>query len=50
MKCDKENSIGISVFEYENRVKYPIYISKECCEDEHVLWLLIGEGEKKHYV
>ena len=46
----KKNSIGISVFGYENKGKYPIYVSKQCCEEKHVDLLLIGEGEKKHYV
>ena len=46
----KKNSIGISVFGYEKKVKYPIYVPKNCCEDKHVDLLLIGEGEKKHYV
>ena len=49
-KIEKNNSIGISVFGYENKVKYPIYFLKNCCEDKHVDLLLIGEGEKKHYV
>ena len=40
----------ISVFRYENKAKYPIYLSKKCCEDKDVDLLLIGEGEKKHYV
>ena len=43
----KKNSIGISVIGYENKVKYPIYVSKKCCEDKRVDLLLIGEGEKK---
>ena len=38
------------MFGYENKEKYPIYVSKECCEEKHVDSLLIGEGEKKHYV
>ena len=42
----KRKSVGISVFGYENKVKYPIYVSKKCCEDKHVNLLLIGEGEK----
>ena len=49
-KLEKKNYIGISVFGYENKVKYPIYVSKKCCEDKHVDLLLIGEGEKKHYI
>ena len=40
----------IRIFRYENKVKYPIYVSKKCCEDKDVDLLLIGEGEKKHYV
>ena len=28
----KKNSIGISVFGYENKVKYPMYVSKICFE------------------
>ena len=46
----KKKSIGISVFGYENKVKYPIFLSKECCENKHVHLLLLGEGEKKHYI
>ena len=45
-KIEKKNSIGICVFGYKNKVKYPIYVSKKCCEDKHVDLLLIGEGEK----
>ena len=33
-----------------NKVNYPIYVSKKCCEDKHVHLLLIGEEDKKHYV
>ena len=33
---EKNNSIGISVFGYENKEKHPIYVSKKCCEDKHV--------------
>ena len=42
-KQEKMNSIGISVFGYENKGKYPIYVSKNCCEEKHVDLLLIGE-------
>ena len=45
-KIEKKNSIGINVFSYENKEKYPIYVSKKCCEEKHVDLLLIGEGEK----
>ena len=44
------NSIDISVFGYENKEKYPIYLSKKCYEEKHVDLLLIGEREKKHYI
>ena len=47
-KIEKKNSIGISIFGYENKVRYPIYVSKKCCKDKHVDLLLICEGEKKY--
>ena len=31
-KIEKTNSIGISVFGYENKEKHPIYVSKKRCE------------------
>ena len=43
-KIEKKNSIGTSPFGYENKVKYPFYISSKCCEDKHVDLLLIGEA------
>ena len=46
-KIEKRNSIAISVFGYENKEKYPIYVSKKRCEENHVDLLLIREGEKK---
>ena len=49
-KIEKKNSTGISVVGYENKEKHPIYVSKQCCEEKHLNFLLIGEGEKKHYV
>ena len=45
----KKNSIGISVFGYENKVKYPIYVSNKC-KHKHVDLLLIGAGKKEQYV
>ena len=42
----QEQFIGISVFGYENKEKYPIYVSKQCCEEKHVDLLLIGKREK----
>ena len=44
-KLEKNNYIGISVFGYENKEKYPIYVTKKCCEEKHVD-LLIREGKK----
>ena len=48
-KFKKKNSIGISVFGYENKVKYPIYVSNKC-KHKHVDLLLIGAGKKEQYV
>ena len=49
-KTERKNSIDISVFSYVNKEKYRIYVSKKCCKEKPVDLLLIGEGEKKHYV
>ena len=46
-KLEKKNSIGVSVFRYENKEKYSIYVSNKCCEEKHVDLLFIGEGEKE---
>ena len=48
-KIEKQNSININVFRYENKQPYPIYISKEKNED-HMELLLITENENNHYV
>ena len=32
-KIEEKNFIAISVFSYENKEKYPIYVSKKCCEE-----------------
>ena len=48
-KIEKENSFNIDVFGYEEKQKYPIYVSKEKYEDCMNL-LLITENENKHYV
>ena len=48
-KIEKQNSININVFGYENKQPYPIYISKEKYED-HMELLLVTENEKNHYV
>ena len=31
----KNNSVGISVFSYQNKEKYSIYVLKKCCEETH---------------
>ena len=46
-KVEKQNSIRINVFGYENGQPFPIHISKETFEDQMDL-LLITEDEKKH--
>ena len=48
-KIEKQNSINISVFGYEDKQPYPIYVSKEKYKD-HMELLLITENENKHYV
>ena len=48
-KIEKQNNIIINVFGYENKQKYPIYVSKEKYADQMNL-LLITEDENKHYV
>ena len=48
-KVEKQNSIRINVFGYENGQPFPIHISKETFEDQMNL-LLITKNEKKHYV
>ena len=40
-KIDKKNSIGISIFGYENKEKHPIYVSKLLLSIT-----IIGEGDK----
>ena len=45
-KIENNNSINISIFGYENKEKYPIIVSKNCCKKKHVDLLLIGEGEQ----
>ena len=48
-KVEKQNSIRINVFGYENGQPFPIHISKETFKDQMNL-LLITDDEKKHYV
>ena len=48
-KIEKQNSININVFGYEEEQFYPIYISKEM-NDKVLNLLLITKVEKQHYV
>ena len=48
-KIEKQNNICINLFGYEEKQKFPIYISKEKYQD-HIELLLITEGKNKHYV
>ena len=48
LKTEKNNSIGTSVFGYENKEKYPIYVSNNTFK-KHIDLLLIVEEGKRHY-
>ena len=48
-KIEKENNIRINVFGYENKQKFPIYVSKEQF-DKTLNLLFITESNNKHYV
>ena len=48
-KIEKQNSININVFGYEEKLPYPIYVAKEKYEDCMNL-SLITEETKTHYV
>ena len=48
-KIEKQNKINISVFGYEEKQPFPIYVSKEKFED-HMELLLITKDENKHYI
>ena len=48
-KVEKQNSIGINVFDYEDGQPFPNHISKETFKNQMNL-LLIRKDEKKHYV
>ena len=36
-------------FWFEDKNRYPIYVSQKCCENKYVDLLSLGEGGKKHY-
>ena len=48
-KIEKQNNIRINLFGYEEKQKFPIYISQEKFRD-HMELLLINKDEKNHYV
>ena len=48
-KVEKQNSVRINMFGYEDGQPFPIHIFKETFEDQMNL-LLITKDEKKHYV
>ena len=45
-KIEKQNSININVFGYEDKQPYPIYVSKEKFDDQMNLLLITGESEE----
>ena len=48
-KVEGKNCISISVFDYENKQKFPIYVSKNTFK-RHVNLSLIEEKDQCHYV
>ena len=48
-KIERKNFIGISVFHYKDKEKYPVIASKKCCEDKHSDLLLTAEAEINHF-
>ena len=40
----------ISIFGYENKVNYPIYVSKKCREEKHVLLLIAEKGKSTMFL
>ena len=50
LRTEKNNSLGISIFGYENKEKHTIYVSVKFYEEKLVDLLLIEEEGKRHYV
>ena len=48
-KIEEQNNISINVFGYENKQRFPLYVSQKVFETTLDL-LLIMEDEKQHYV
>ena len=44
-KIEKKNSISISAFGSENKEKYPIHVSRKCCEEKHADLLIEKEKD-----
>lgn len=49
-KFEKQNSISICVFGYENKTVYPLYVSDNRGFEKHVNLLLLHENGKNHYI
>ena len=49
-KIERKNSISISAFGYENKVKSSMSVSKKKSQNKHVNFLLIGGEVKTDYV
>ena len=48
-KIEKNNCIGLRFFNYQNKEKNRIYVSKKCCKEKHVYLLLTEEEGKRQY-
>ena len=48
-KIEVKNNICINVFDYENGLVFPIYVSDQKFEDS-MDWLLLIDDNKSHYV
>ena len=44
-KTEKNNSIAINLFPFENKEKHPIYWSKKCWEEKR--WFINNRGKRK---
>ena len=49
-KIEKQNSINVNVFGYEEKQPFPIYLSKEESNKDVLNLLLITDNDKQHYV
>ena len=49
-KIEEQNSISINVFGYEDKLRFPLYISKRTEFKSTLDLFLITEGEKQHFV